>query len=250
MDLMRGIGAVLLALTLGSPVNQPTQSPKVDVAGAWVLNRDFSTIPQPGEAGRSPGGRRQGGGGGYGGPGGGGGRGGFGGGFGRPGGMGGGMGRPDEREMHKMEVVRRRLTEIPERLIVVRDRDSVSVTDGNGRRMNYKTDGKKQDQLTGDGEFTTKSHFDGARLIVEEDFGGRKITTTYTPTMEGETVRLEVTVKPEGGRGDFEGRGDFGGRGGARDGHSNGTDQSQQSAPREFKRVYDLEARGSAPYFF
>ena len=168
---------------------------------------------------------------------GGGGRGGFGGGIGRPGGLGGGMGRPSEDDMRKMEVVRRRLTEVPERLIVVREPESVSITDGNGRRMNYKTNGKKQDQLTGDGEFTTKTHFEGARLIVEEDFGGRRITTTYTPTLESETPRLEVTVKIEGGRGLGGGRGASGGRSGP-------TGDRADGAAREFKRVYDLEARG------
>ena len=190
---MRGVGAALLALALGAP---PAQETKVEIAGAWVLNHELTTIPQPGEMTRDPEGRRRQGGG-FGGPG-GGGRGGFGGGLGRPGGMGGGMGRPSDDERRKMEVVRRRLTDVPERLIVVREADSVSITDGNGRRMNYKTNGKKQDQLTGDGEFTSKTHFEGARLIVEEDFGGRKLTTTYTPTMEGETRRLEVIVKPEG----------------------------------------------------
>jgi hypothetical protein len=137
--------------------------------------------------------------------------------------MGGGMGRPSDEDLRKMEVIRRHLTDIPARLIVVREPQSVSITDANGKRMSYKADGKKQDQFTGDGEFTSRTRFDGDRLVVEEDFGGRKITTTYTPILDGEKARLEVIVKPEGGK---------------------------DSPPREFKRVYDLEARGQPGYFF
>jgi hypothetical protein len=246
---MRGVAVALLALTLGlsatTPIVASRQSPsaqaasvaKADIAGAWVLNRDLTTVPERGEMGRPPGG-------GYGGSGGGGGggsgRGGYGGGFGRPGGMGGGMSRPRDEDVRKMEVVRRHLTEVPDRLIVVREQQSVSITDGNGRRISYKVDGKKQDQFTGDGEFTTKSRFDGDRLIVEEDFGGRKVTTTYTPIFDGDKARLEVSVKPEGARGFSGGRGGPG-----------GSSTDLPPAPsREFKRVYDLEARGQPGYFF
>lgn len=241
---MRGVAAALLALTLSTPGTQPTPPPQPatasngDIAGAWILNRDLTTAPQRAETDRpAGGGGRRGGSGGYGGPG--GGRGGFGGGMGR-GGMGGGMGRPSDEDMRKMEVVRRRLTEIPERLIVVRDPQSVSITDGNGRHLNYKVDGKKQDQFTGDGEFTSKTHFESNRLVVEEDFGGRKVTTTYTPILDGDKARLEVTVKPEGGKNVGSGRG---GPGGSSEDHT-------ASPPRDFTRVYDLEARGQPGYFF
>jgi len=233
---MRGVAAALLALTLGTPAAQaplpprPTAGPG-DIAGAWVLNRDLTTVPQRGDMEREGGERRGGGGGGYGGPG--GGRGGFGG-MGR----GGGTGRPSEEDMRKMQVIRRQLTEIPERLIVVRDAQSVSITDGNGRHLSYKVDGKKQDQFTGDGEFTTKSHFEGNRLFVEEDFSGHKLVVTYTPVLDGDKARLEVTVKPAGGEN----------AGGRRGGPNGMTDPS--APPREFKRVYDLEARAQPGYFF
>jgi hypothetical protein len=237
---MRAVVAALVALVLGTPAIQgtvpaPSTHTNADIAGAWILNRDLTTVPQSDDADRGSGEHRRGG---YGGSG--GGPGGFGGGFGRPGGIGGGVERPSDEQLRKMAVLRRRLTEVPDRLVVVRDVKSVSITDGNGRRMNYKIDGKKQDQFTGDGEFTTKTRFDGNRLIVEEDFGGRRITTTYSPVLDGDTPRLEVTVKPEDGR-VFEG-----GRGGP--GHSS---NNLPAAPRrEFKRVYDLEARGQPGYFF
>jgi hypothetical protein len=230
------VAAALLALTIASSAapailllhaaaTQPTPTAKADIAGAWVLNRDLTVVPQRDDVERPAGGGR--GGGGHGG--------GFGGGFGRGGAMGGGgMARPSDEEIRKMQVIRRHLFEIPDRLIVVRDPQSVSVTDGNGRRMNYKLDGKKQDQFTGDGEFTTKSRVDGNRLIVEEDFGGRKITVTYTPVFDGDTPRLEVTVKAEGGRGPG---------GGGRGGSGGSSSDQPAGSPRELKRVYDLEAR-------
>lgn len=228
---MRVAAIVALAASLAAPSLYGAAQP--DIAGAWTLNRDLSTLPtstadndrRPPEGGR----------GGYGGPG-GGGRGGFGGGFGRPGGTGGGMNRPNEEAMRRTEAFRRHVSEVAERLIIVKDGSSVSVTDGNGRRMNYKTDGKKQDQLTGDGEFTTKSHVEGAALTVEEDFDGRKAVWTYTAILDGDKPRLEVVVKPEREPRDFQGG--RGGRGGA-NGASGG-----QNSPRDFKRVYDLEARG------
>jgi hypothetical protein len=239
---MRGVAAALLAFTLAAPGTQATpaphtgSNPTADIAGAWILNRELTTVPPRGEMDRAADGERRGGSGGYG-PG--GGRGGGFGGMGR-GGMGGGMGRPSDDERRKMEVVRRRLTEIPDRLIVVRDAQSVSITDGNGRRVNYKVDGKKQDQFTGDGEFTTKTRFDGNRLIVEEDFGRRKLITTYSPVLDGDKARLEVTVKPEGGKEPAAGRG----------GMSRSSGDQSNTPPREFKRVYDLEARGQPGYFF
>jgi hypothetical protein len=66
---------------------------------------------------------------------------------------------------------------------------------------------------------------------VEEDFGGPKLTTTYTPILEGgEIARLEVTLKtdnmPGAGRERLESRGGVGTR-----------------DPAGFKRIYDSEKR-------
>jgi hypothetical protein len=62
----------------------------------------------------------------------------------------------------------------------------------------------------GEGEFNSKSHFEGARLVVEDDFNGPKVTTTYEPILErGEIRQLKVTIHVEsmggGGRGGPEG---------------------------------------------
>jgi hypothetical protein len=186
-NLVLGVAISLVVTALPS-----ARAASLDVAGAWKLNKELSTGLGYGHGeGRGAGGRRPGGGG----------RGGGGRGGGRAGGMGGmlgGMGQHPDADMRKMEVARSRMTEISERLIIVHDGNSVSITDANGRRMSFKADGKKQQQVTGDGEFKTKTHFEGWKLFVEEDFGGPKVMTTYTPTLEGgEIRRLEVVVTME-----------------------------------------------------
>jgi len=221
---MRSFALLLSIVALSFPALP--HGAELTVLGAWALNKELTPMPD-GDARRQPEGGRRGGFGGRGGaPG---GRGGFGG-IGGRGGLGGGNG-PNEDEMHKAEVIRRRFTEIPLRLVITRSGDTVTIVDEIGRSQALKADGKKQERVTGDGEFTSKTRFDGAKLVVEEDFGGPKLTTTYTPMLEGgEIARLEVTLKTDHMRG--AGRERLEARGGA--------------APRELpgsKRTYDSEAR-------
>ena len=134
--------------------------------------------------------------------------------------------------MHRAQVIRRRLSEIPLRLIISRNGDSVTIVDEIGRSQTLKADGKKQDRLTGDGEFTSKARFEGAKLVVEEDFGGPKLVTTFSPLLEGgELPRLEVTMKAENMPGAARAR--LGRRGGS----------SERPDPPGIRRVYDAEAR-------
>ena len=144
-----------------------------------------------------------------------------------------GGGAPSEADMHRMEAVRARLTEIPERLIITQAQGSVTIADGFGRTATLKTDGKKQQRVTGEGEFNSKTHFDGTKLVVEDDFDGPKVTTTYEPILEGgEINRLVVTIKvenmPGAGRARLEGRGQPG---------------ADRQARPEVRRVYDAEAK-------
>ena len=189
---MRG---VILTLAAGLILSAPMGAADVDVTGAWKLNRELST-PQARAGGRDDDGRggvarpgaqavarRGGAGGGIGG-------------FGGRGGMGGGS-APKEEELRKVEAVRRRMSEVPERLIITRSGDVITITDDFGRSYTLKADGKKQERVTGDGEFKSKTRFEAAKLIVEEDFGGPKVTTTYTPTLVGgEIRRLEISLSP------------------------------------------------------
>jgi hypothetical protein len=232
--LMRLILIVSASVMLAAPMG----ASGVDVTGAWKLNRELST-PQTRAADRDDDGRggaaRPGGKGGGGGRvGGGGGRGGAGGGIGGFGGRGmGGGSAPKEEELRKVEAVRRRMSEVPERLIITRNGDAVTITDDFGRSYTLKADGKKQERVTGDGEFKSKTRFEAAQLIVEEDFGGPKVTTTYTPTLEGgEIRRLEVSLKAEG----MPGAGRE--RLARRQGNAGG-----RSGPPEIRRIYESEAR-------
>ena len=236
-----------LAISLIVPALPSAQNTALDVAGAWKLNKELSTATSYGH--EEGGGRRPGGAGGGYGRGGGGRGGGRGGGVGGMfGGMGGGTGQPKDSDIRKMEAVRSRMTEISERLVIVHDGNTVSITDANGRRMSYHADGKKQQQVTGDGEFKTITKFDGWKLIVEEDFGGPKVTTTYTPTLEGgEIRRLEVVVKAEGGGGGMGGGGGYGGGGGrggggrGGGGRGGGEHAGGPGGPPPLTRVYDSE---------
>jgi len=199
------------------------------IVGAWVVNKELT--PMSDGARRPPDVEHRG-------PSGGGG------GLGGLVGRGGGNNGPSDAELHKREAVRERLTTIPDRLIITRTATTVTIADGLGRTATLKTDGKKQPRVTGEGEFTSKAHFDGEKLVVEDDFGGPKVTTTFEPTLErGELARLIVTVSldsQQGGHGGPEGHGGSGGRGGS-GGH--GGPESEHRPGQEARRVYDAEAR-------
>jgi hypothetical protein len=209
---MRRIVPLTFALALA--LTAIPRAAELTIVGAWTLNRDLSTMPDEREMPHAPRG-----------------------GGGRPSGLGGlgGLGRggnsPRDDEMHKALVIRRRMTEIPLRLIISRNGDSVTLVDEIGRSQTLKADGKKQDRLTGDGEFTSKTRFEGTRLVVEEDFGGPKLITTITPLLEGgELLRLEVTMKAES----------MPGAGRARLGRAGSAELPDRPGIR---RVYDAEAR-------
>ena len=174
-------GLVLAAITMAQ-----TQGP--GITGAWRFNPELSTpVPSPGGGdrprGRGPGGGPPGGG--------------------RPGsgGMGvPGMGRgPSEEDMRRARVIVQRLTEPPALLVIVHDGPKVIVTDGDGRSVTYIGDGRKEERVTGDGEFPSRARFEGEALVVEEDFGGGvKLTTRVAPIVSEERQRLEITLKATG----------------------------------------------------
>jgi len=184
---------VLLASLIALSVTSLPRAAELTITGAWTLNRDLTTIPDERDASRAPDSGR---------------RGGFGrAGGGAPAGPGiGGRGSlaglggnsPSDEEMRSAQAIRRRMSEIPVQLIISRNGESVTFVDQIGRSQTIKADGKKQDRVTGDGEFTTKARFEADRLVIEDDFGGPKLTTTYRPMLEGgEIRRLEVTLKAD-----------------------------------------------------
>lgn len=234
---------VLIAIVAVALMSQSSRAAELSIVGAWVLNKDLTPMPdgtqRPANGERRPP---------RGGSSGGGGRGGFG---------GGGQG-PSEEQIHKMEAIRDRLSEIPERLTITSTETTVTIADAFGRTATLNTNGKKQPRVTGEGEFNSKTHFDGAKLVVEDDFNGPKITTTYEPLLDqGEIRQLKVTLHVDGmggggGRGmggSPPGGGGFGGGGGMGRGGGRGGPPPQgdrggaegQRPGREVVRIYDEE---------
>lgn len=121
-----------------------------------------------------------------------------GGGFGGAGGLFGGRGGPDVKERRALEAVRSRLEDIPERLVITIDGTRVQIVDAFGRATALLANGKKQERLTGDGEFTSTTKIDRGRLSVEEDFGRVSVTTTYERVAGESSDRLKVTLTVDG----------------------------------------------------
>jgi hypothetical protein len=118
-------------------------------------------------------------------------------------------------------------------LVITTTENEVTTTDGLGRSYSLNSDGKKQERVTGDGEFTSRTRFDGPSLVVLDDLGGPQVTTTYTPTVEGgEIKRLTVTIKADRLPGE------------ARDRLAKRVSQSGGNpSAREVTRVYDAGAK-------
>jgi hypothetical protein len=173
---------------IASPLGGVTQE-KATVQGEWILNRDLTPAMPTRDDMKRPEGQRRPGGPGRGGPPAGGG--GFGGGFGDD--PGGGRRGPSEKEIRKLEAVRRRIEEAPQRLVISIEGTRVQLVDELGRATNLVADGKKQERATGDGEFKSVTRLEGTRLVVEEDFGGPKVTTTYERlTTDGESTASDT----------------------------------------------------------
>jgi len=196
MSSLRRLTFAIAIAVIASPLLGVTQE-KATVQGEWFLNRDLTpAMPKRDDDVRRPDGPRP--------PG---GRSGFGGGFG--GDPGGGRRGPSEKEIRKLEAVRSRIDEAPQRLVISIEGTRVQLVDEFGRTTNLVADGKKQERLTGDGEFKSVTRLEGARLVVEEDFGGPKVTTTYERLANDGESRLQVTLQIDGipeGRGDRAGQ--------------------------------------------
>lgn len=203
MSSLRQLTFAIAIAVIASPLSGVTQE-TATVQGGWTLNRDLTpAMPKRDDMKRPEGQRPPGDRGGRGGPPAGGG--GFGGGFGDD--PGGGRRGPSEKEIRKLNAVRRRIDEAPQRLVISIEETRVQLVDELGRTTNLVANGKKQQRLTGDGEFKSVTRLEGARLVVEEDFGGPKVTTTYERiTSDGES-RLQVTLQIDGTQ---EGPGDRG----------------------------------------
>ena len=159
-----------------------THGDAAGVQGEWSLNREL-TAPPPdlGELPRRPESRS--------------GRGGF------TGRLGGdaieGRRVPSENTIRQFKAIRRRIEEVPQRLVITVEGTRVQIADEIGRVTLLIANGKRQDRLSGDGEFRSITRLDASRLVVEEDFDGPTVSTTYRRVSHDEHSRLHVTLHIE-----------------------------------------------------
>jgi hypothetical protein len=187
---MRGLGAQRVRLLSVSVllVTSALYAPDSGIAGVWRLAPELST-PAPRASSENERPRER--------PSSGGHSGGHGGIVGMPGLPGGGG--PSEKDMHRMRVIIDRLTDPPASLTIVRDGAKVIVKGDDGRSVSYTTDGRKEERLSGDGEFVSRAHFEGGTLVIAEDFGGGvKLTTHVAAVLSGDHRQLEVRLQATG----------------------------------------------------
>lgn len=154
--------AILNGSTSAAPYEEAV-TPRPFVAGVWVLNRELSPAPAADDEGLPR----------------------------RPESI-------DPSRLRKIRVARERLTDVVDRFSIALDGARVIIVDAIGRATRLVADGKKQDRVTGDGEFETTTRFDGEQLVVTDNFSGTRIITTYEPHDLAGARRLRVTVTVEG----------------------------------------------------
>jgi len=85
---------------------------------------------------------------------------------------------------------------VPERLTIVRDGDTIVVTDGEGVSQRLTTDGTATKSSVGAIKVETKAKWDGSTLVVERKFdAGVKITERYS--MSGAPRQLTIASRLE-----------------------------------------------------
>jgi len=192
------------------------------ISAQWKLNKDLSSLPEPGST-TQPAGGRSGSGGGYGGSGGGrggyggrggGGRGGYGGGSGGGySGRGGGQQPASNEQMLEARAVLREMTDAPQVLNVVASAEAVSFTTDEGIVRKFAVDDKKEKVDLGTAKVEVTTRWDSGKLSQDIEIGSLKITRVFQVTDEGH--QLIVTVSTPGGRRGGQGAGGQGAGGGA-----------------------------------
>jgi hypothetical protein len=210
----RLIGGLIISVgaLVASPLAQsdrattPQASNKPNLAGDWTYNNELSDHPDRVDLGVQNSGSRSGGSGGGSGTGGGGtGRhGGFGG-FGRGGGFG-GSGRGTEagggqanqlstEDRLKIEELVDEIKKPSPSLTIAQTQDTVAVTDSEGHTRTFRTNGKKDKQQLEAVTVSTKTKWEGDKLVAEYDLpGNRRLTYTYSLTSDPRQLLIEETV--------------------------------------------------------
>ena len=171
--------------------------------GIWKFNQDLSTdttslqnlLNNPTS---SPARNGSGGAGGSGGGYGGGYGGGMGGGMGRPHGGGGGAGRGSNgsslssTQQLQYHALIREITAPPVQMTVVPATNTVTFTDDQGVVRTFTTDGKKEQIDLGTAKVDSVSHWDSDQLIIELSGGPVKLTKTYSVSVQGHALIVEL----------------------------------------------------------
>lgn len=189
---MRGIvllsASAVMTLVMGSPLVQAAQAvvppARPALEGAWLLDREASTLPPPGAMARVRPGGSGGGSGGFSGPG--------------MGGSGGGRGsRPSEEEIQQFRDLVQELLQPPARLTITRDGEAVAFVNADGRVRKYVPNGKPEKHQMNAGTVETKTRWEGPALLVETRLrDGMTLKTNFA--LETGTGRLLVTTSLEG----------------------------------------------------
>ncbi len=172
---------------------EPSSPDPKRLEGQWHLDRQLSTVPEPGEE-EQPAQPSRPRGGGFGGR-----RGGFGGGGGGFGGReGGGEGRAPttmSEDLLKMRAFVRTLAEPPDVLVILVAPSEVTMTDEHGAVRKIRTDGKKQQVDYGPGaNIDTRATWDGGTLELELGEGSYKASETGQVSSDGHL--LVIAVQP------------------------------------------------------
>ena len=81
-------------------------------------------------------------------------------------------------------------------LTMTQDKDTLVITDAQGVRRTFRTNGKKDKQKFDAGTVSSKTTWDGARLVTEYDLAdGRKVTYTYSLVSTTRQLLIEESLQ-------------------------------------------------------
>jgi hypothetical protein len=106
--------------------------------------------------------------------------------------------RPSQDDMRRARDLMRELMELPRRLTITQEGDTVTFTGGDGRVTKYAATGRPEKHQLTNATVETKTRWDQGTLVVETSVkDGPRVVRKYT--VEPEPKRLVVTTRVDGG---------------------------------------------------